>query len=80
MVPGPGGRTLELGLDLFNVLHLIDTNWGLIRRVDDTPLLVLTGYDATAGHGIYRFVRRAPAAANYADSRWRMQLNARLAF
>jgi len=80
VVPGPGGRTLELGLDLFNVLHLIDTNWGLIRRVDDTPLLVLTGYDATAGHGIYRFVRRAPAAANYADSRWRMQLNARLAF
>ena len=37
VVPGPGGRSLELGLDIFNVLHLIDTNWGLIRRMDDTP-------------------------------------------
>ena len=68
MVPGPGGRSLELGLDIFNVLHLIDTNWGLIRRMDDTPLLQLTGYDATAGRGIYRFTPRTPAAANFADS------------
>jgi len=79
VVPVPGGRSLELGLDIFNVLHLIDTNWGLVRRVDHTPLLLLTGYDTAAGRGVYRFMRRAPATADFGASRWRMQLGAQLA-
>jgi hypothetical protein len=80
LVPGPGGRSLELTLDVFNVLHLIDTDWGLIRGVDDTSLLELKGYDAAAGRGIYQFLPRRTAAASYVDSRWRMQLGARLGF
>jgi hypothetical protein len=79
VVPVPGGRSLELGLDIFNIPHLIDENWGVARRVDDTPLLLLTGYDAAAGRGVYRFLPRTPATADPGASRWRMQLGARLA-
>jgi hypothetical protein len=77
---GPGTRSLELALDIFNLPHLIDRNWGLIRGVDDTPLLQLTGYDAVGGRGIYRFLRRTPAVADFGGSRWRLQLGARLVY
>jgi hypothetical protein len=77
--PAAHGRSLELTLDLFNFLHLIDPDWGLIRGVDYPPLLQLMGYDATAGRGIYR--RLEPTTKAVIDgSQWRMQLGARCTF
>src|SRR5262249_23080293 len=40
-----GGHTLELSLDVFNLLHLLNSDWGVIRGVDGTSLLRLIGYD-----------------------------------
>jgi hypothetical protein len=78
--PTAGGRSLELTLDVFNVLHLIDGDWGVIRGVDATPTLQLAGYDPAAGRGIYRLLRPAPRTAFFGDSRWRMQLGAKFTF
>jgi hypothetical protein len=72
-----GGRSLELTLDVFNLLHLLDADWGVIHAVDDPRLLRLVRYDPAAGRGIYQFLRRAPRA-DTEGSRWRMQLGARL--
>jgi hypothetical protein len=74
------GRSLELALDIFNLPHLIDGDWGVHRGIDDTALLQLAGYDLAEGRGVYRFLRRRPAAGDFGGSRWRMQLGARLMF
>jgi hypothetical protein len=73
-----GSRSLELTLDVFNLLHLLDADWGVIHGVDDSRLLRLVRYDPAAQRGIYQFLPRAPRAADTESSRWRMQLGARL--
>ena len=80
LFPTIRGQSLELTLDVFNLLHLVNGGWGLIRGVDDTPLLELVGYDAAGGRGIYRLRQRTHGAADFAGSRWRMQLGARYTF
>ena len=79
LFPAAHGRSLELALDVFNLAHLIDKDWGLIRGVDDTPLLQLVGYDPAAGRGVYRRLPRTRQAV-IDGSRWRMQLGARFTF
>jgi hypothetical protein len=76
--PAAQGRSIELSLDVFNFLHLIDPDWGLIHGVDDTPLLELMGYDATSGHGLYRRLERTTGVID--GFQWRMQLGARYTF
>ena len=78
--PTVSGQSLELTLDVFNLLHLLDGGWGLIRGVDDTPLLQLAGYDGAGGRGVYRLLRRKPRAADFDGSRWKLQLGARYTF
>jgi hypothetical protein len=75
-----GRRTLAVTLDVFNLLHLLNGGWGLARTVDDTPLLELAGYDPAGGRGVYRFLPRSPRTVNQSESRWRMQLGARVTF
>jgi hypothetical protein len=78
--PTAKGRSLELSLDVFNLPHLLNGRWGRSRGLDDSPLLALAGYDATAGRGIYRFLGRSPGSSGAGDARWQMQLGARLTF
>jgi hypothetical protein len=78
--PAAGARSLELTLAVFNLMHLLNADWGLIRGVDDTPLLQLVGYDAVLGRGIYRFLRRTARSVDFGGSRWRIQLGARVTF
>jgi Carboxypeptidase regulatory-like domain len=80
VLPVGGDRSIALTLDVFNLLHLVDGAWGLVRGVDDTPLLELAGYDAAGGRGVYRLLQREPRAVDPAESRWRMQLGAKVEF
>jgi hypothetical protein len=51
------GQSLELTADLYNVLNLLDRDWGQSRVTTVEPsatMLSLAGYDAAAGRGIYR--------------------------
>jgi hypothetical protein len=77
--PAAHGRSLELALDVFNLLHLLDRDWGLIRGADDTPLLQLAGYDPAGGRGTYRRLERVTGAV-IDGTQWRMQLGARVMF
>jgi hypothetical protein len=78
--PTARGQSLELTLDVFNLLHLLNGRWGVVRAAGDTPLLELAGYDAAGGRGTYRWLRPTAAAVDPDGSRWRMQLGARYTF
>jgi hypothetical protein len=73
------GHAVELGLDIFNVLHLVNPRWGRVRGSDGS-LLELVGWNAALGRGVYHRIR---AVRNFMDldaSRWRMQLGGRYTF
>lgn len=77
--PAAHNRSLELSLDVFNFLHLVNPDWGLVHGVDSPQLLQLAGYDVTAGRGIYRRLPRTTRAV-INGSQWRMQVGARVTF
>jgi hypothetical protein len=75
-------------MDVFNVINLINPNWGLFEQeaqFENHPSAFLraVGYDAANNRPIYTFT--APAAVRTTVlsptlSRWRIQLGARYAF
>lgn len=78
-----GAQSLELTADLYNVLNLISSRWGLSRYdglTFGTDLLVPTGYDAAAERGIYAL--RLPPRNQVDDlaSRWQVELGVRYVF
>ena len=82
-VPLGGSRSLELIVDLFNLPHLLDRDWGLQRVSSlsgDIPLLELTGYDEANQRGIYNVIPVDREARDEGASRWQMQLGARYSF
>jgi hypothetical protein len=64
---------------VFNLLHLLDSDWGLVRASDDR-LFELVGYDPEQGRGVYRLLETNQAFVDYDASGWRMQLGARYQF
>ena len=58
---GPGGRDVELIADFFNVLNLLNSDWGLIRETgtlggagtEDVALLRLRASDTANGRNAY---------------------------
>jgi outer membrane receptor protein involved in Fe transport len=85
VIPTRGGQTLELIVDIFDVLSLVDRDWGLQRSVfEDTAggvaLLELVGYNPDLGRGRYVAFSPEPIVSNVDDSRWVVQLGARYVF
>jgi hypothetical protein len=80
LVPTLRGHTLELSLDVFNLLHLLNSHWGVVRGVEHTNLLRLIGYDPALGRGIYAVQIPRRRVVDGGGSRWRMQLGARWSF
>lgn len=79
------GHAVELSFDLFNVAHLLDGDWGLVRRtadfgLEEVPLVRLAGFDDARGRGVYQLRLPERAKADGEASRWRMQLGARYVF
>lgn len=75
-------RSLEVWLDSYNVLNLIHPRWGLSHHdavTFATDLLVLRGYDASAGRGIYKAVIPT-REVDYRVSRGRAELGVRYVF
>jgi Carboxypeptidase regulatory-like domain len=88
------GHSLQLSADIFNVLNLLSSGWGLVRQTVDEfgarvpgheiDVLELVGYDTGNSRGIYRVLpnvlARSQNQINPELSRWRLQLSARYAF
>ena len=81
--PTVSGQSLELTADVYNVLNLINRQWGQSRVTTPeirVPMLRLVGYDASAGRGIYRL--QLPGFRQIQDlpSRWQVELGVRYMF
>ncbi|HTY05940.1 MAG TPA: carboxypeptidase regulatory-like domain-containing protein [Gemmatimonadales bacterium] len=85
VVPTIHGQSVEITIDMLNVLNFVNSSWGLIRQTsgfEEANLLRLSGYDPVAQRGIYTLslpVKNA-VALNSLGSRWVFQLGARYAF
>jgi carboxypeptidase family protein len=82
-VPTVSGQSLELTADVYNLLNMVDRNWGQSRVTTLDPsvnMLSIVGFDARAGRGIYRL--QLPGFRQVQDlaSRWQMELGVRYVF
>jgi hypothetical protein len=83
-----GRHRAEVTLDVFNLLHLLNDTWGLVRQTgtfagagtENVPLLKLRGHDGTFDRNLYQLTLPAHDAINVDASRWRLQLGARYSF
>lgn len=80
------GQSLELTADLYNVLNLINSEWGQLRLTSGggppvRPMLALSGYDAAVGRGLYRLQALVDRfQLQDLSSRWQVELSARYVF
>ena len=83
VIPTVGGQSLELSLDVFNLLSLVGSDWGTIRSTttfETANLLRLTGYDAVNNRGIYDLSIPQKDRVDINATRWKMQLGAKYTF
>jgi outer membrane receptor protein involved in Fe transport len=86
-LPTARGQSLELVADLFNVLNLLDNDWGRVRStVEDfggvgtgnrVALLRLNGYDTDRGRGVYQVRLPVRREVDVNATRWRIRLSLR---
>jgi Carboxypeptidase regulatory-like domain/TonB dependent receptor len=81
------GQSLEISADVFNLLSLLDRDWGQTRftttdgaGLDEARLLEQVGYDALRGRGVYHLLEPHFRDIDRAQSRWRLRLSARYTF
>jgi hypothetical protein len=82
-IPTVRGQSLEVSADLYNALNLINPRWGLSRYDGLTfasDLVVLRGYDTSAGRGIYEFQLPPRNQVDDLASRWQTELSVRYLF
>jgi hypothetical protein len=83
VIPTSHGQSIELIVDLFNVLNFLDRDWGVRRGADlgfPPAILRLVGYDQANQRGIYRFDIKDTNLRDNEATRWRLQLGTRYTF
>ena len=77
------GQSFEVTADVFNVLHVLSSDWGLIRSTtsfEEVNLLTRTGFDAANQRGIYALSLPQRRKVDTNLSRWRVQLGVKYMF
>jgi hypothetical protein len=83
VVPTVGGQSIEIRADVFNVLNLINGDWGLIRSTsgfEEANLLRQTGFDTVNQRGIYSLSLPQRNRVQTNSSLWRLQLGLKYLF
>jgi hypothetical protein len=77
--PTFGGQGVELSWDIFNLLNLVNDDWGQVKETsffEQTQLVRQTGFDGVNQRGIYEIT--LPTRDRLQNgTRWRMQFGAR---
>ena len=76
----PSGQSLELTMDVFNLLRLVGSDWGLFRSTtgfETATLLRQTGYDPANNRPIYDLSLPQRDRVQTTSSRWQIQLGAK---
>lgn len=82
-IPTRAGQSLELAVDVYNLLNLLNSQWGQYRRTIPDPwvqTLLLRSYDEATGRGVYDWVFRGLNSIEDLASRWQMELSVRYVF
>ena len=77
VVPTFKGQVMILSLDVFNLLNMIDKDWGLVKQTsqfEGQSLVRLRGWDALNNRGIYSIALPIVDRVNTNASVWRIQL------
>jgi hypothetical protein len=77
LIPTFGGQSMLLSLDVFNLLNLIDSDWGLVKQTtsfEGQSIVQLRGWDPLFNRGIYRLALPVVDRVNVNASVWRIQL------
>ena len=84
VLPSLSGQHLELSADIFNFLHLINHDWGVIRQTsgfEEANLLNAGGYDLVNNRFRYRLASLTTKnAASTTGQQWRVQLGLKYIF
>lgn len=81
-----GDHDLTLVVDAFNVLNLLNKDWGVVKNLafnETASLLRMTGFDAATNQGIFQYIGPTPGLQgqiNNLASRWRLQVGLRYDF
>lgn len=87
-IPAFAGHRVEFTLDAFNVLHMLNEDWGVVREFgafEQINFVRRNGYDAVSQRGIYTLGQipntTSPLLPTIVrTARWRLQLSARYTF
>jgi len=77
VVPTFNGQMMVLSLDVFNLLNMIDKDWGLVKQTsafEGQSMVRLRGWDALNNRGIYSLALPTLNRVNANASVWRIQL------
>ncbi|MEZ4411626.1 MAG: carboxypeptidase regulatory-like domain-containing protein [Gemmatimonadales bacterium] len=77
VVPTFNGQTMILSLDVFNLLNMIDSDWGLVKQTsafEGQSMVRLRGWDPLYNRGIYSLALPTLNVVNKNASIWRIQL------
>jgi hypothetical protein len=79
-----GGKrnTLQLSVEVVNVLNLLNSNWGLAKQPARASLLQFAGYESSNGRPVYSFapLTNSFVTTNNILSRWQLQVGLRYTF
>ncbi len=75
-------HTIEISLDILNVLNLLNNSWGYYYTLPNPTYTIvsLVGKDSSTGRNVYKFTKpsnNTPWSADNILSRWSMQLGLR---
>ena len=76
-------HNLEIEADVINLLHLLNSDWGVIRSTstfEGTNIVKKTGYDQPNQRNIYSLALPVQDLQSTALSRWRIQIGAKYTF
>ena len=83
-LPTTGGQSLELAVDVYNLLNMFDRKWGQYRVTfsnnPTVPVLRLTGYDTDGARGVYQLALPARNEIQDLESRWQAEFSLRYVF
>lgn len=84
LIPTVHGQSFEVSLDIFNVLNLINSDWGVVRSTtgnENWPILNATGYDVANGRNQYSLMNMKNLnAVSSSSSRYRLLLSGKYIF
>lgn len=83
VLPSFSGHRIELSADIFNLLHLVNHDWGVIRTTSDfeeNNLLNPSGFDTVNQRFVYRLALPTKNRPSNTAQQWRVQLGLKYLF